>query len=242
MSEVVLDKIQKSYGTTMVVPDLSLEIKQGEFLSLLGPSGCGKTTILRMVAGLEQPTGGKIRIGKRAVYDKSSGVELPPEKRNLGMVFQSYAIWPHLTVLENVIFPLRYRKVPKSEWQGRARKALASVRLEALAERKPHQLSGGQQQRVALARALVATPEVLLLDEPLSNLDANLREEMCDELAALRKEFPITMLYVTHDRMEAFRLSDRIALLNKGLLEQIDTPDGISKNPKSEFVKKFLKV
>lgn len=242
MSEVTLEKVSKSYGTNSVVPGLDLKIPTGEFMSLLGPSGCGKTTILRMIAGLETPTSGTIRIGDRAVYEESPPVDLPPEKRDLGMVFQSYAIWPHLTVLENVIFPLRYRKVPKPEWKERAHKALSSVRLDHLSERRPHQLSGGQQQRVALARALVATPQVLLLDEPLSNLDANLREEMCDELARLRQEFPITMIYVTHDRTEAFRLSDRIALLNRGNLEQLDTPEEILKNPKSEFVRKFLKV
>jgi ABC-type Fe3+/spermidine/putrescine transport system ATPase subunit len=194
-----------------------------------------------MIAGLERPSGGVIRLDDQVVSDASAGIEVAPERRQLGMVFQSYAIWPHLTVFENVEFPLRCRKVPADERLRRCEQILASVQLSPLASRKPNQLSGGQQQRVALARALVAEPKVLLLDEPLSNLDANLRDEMCDELIRLRGKFPVTVIYVTHDQSEAFRMSDRIALLNRGELEQLGTPEEIRSAPRSDFVRRFLK-
>jgi iron(III) transport system ATP-binding protein len=195
-----------------------------------------------MIAGLDHPTQGTISIGEKPVYQSEKKIDIPPEKRNLGMVFQSYAIWPHMTVIKNVMFPLRYRDIPKEKRRELAMEALKTVRLETLAERKPSQLSGGQQQRVALARALVARPDVVLLDEPLSNLDANLREEMCEEFIQLRKVFPMTMIYVTHDQTEAFKLSDRIALLNKGVLEQLASPEELRSQPQSDFVKKFLKL
>lgn len=242
MSSVSLVSISKNYGTNNIVSQLDLEIGEHQFLSLLGPSGCGKTTILRMIAGLERPSEGTIHLGDQAVYDPASRINVPPERRGLGMVFQSYAVWPHLTVFENVEFPLKCRHLPKTERKERCERALASVQLASLAHRKPNQLSGGQQQRVALARALVAQPKVLLLDEPLSNLDANLRDEMCDEIAGLRERFPITMIYVTHDQSEAFRLSDRIALLNRGQLEQLGSPEELRTSPRTDFVRRFLKL
>lgn len=241
MSTVDLKGIRKMYGTNTVIPGLDLEIKQNEFISLLGPSGCGKTTLLRMIAGLDDPTNGTIQIGGQVVCDDKSGVNIPPEKRRLGMVFQSYAVWPHMTVKQNVEFPLKCQKVKKAEREERCLEALRAVRMEAYADRKPNQLSGGQQQRVALARALVARPKVLLLDEPLSNLDANLREEMCGEIEKLKKTHPMTMIYVTHDQSEAFRLSDRIALMSEGKIEQLGTPSDLRTNPRSEFVKKFIR-
>jgi len=242
MSSINLSHIHKSYGNAVIVPDLSLEIHEHEFISLLGPSGCGKTTVLRMIAGLEPPTSGRILIGDQVVFDDKHETLVPPEKRHLGMVFQSYAIWPHMTVFNNVAFPLRCQKKTKSEIQSSVKTALENVQMETLSQRKPHQLSGGQQQRVALARALVSQPKVILLDEPLSNLDANLRDEMCDELEKLHSNTKMTMIYVTHDQSEAFRLSDRIAVMNEGKIEQLDQPDALRSAPKSEFVKKFLKL
>ncbi|MCB0403730.1 MAG: ABC transporter ATP-binding protein [Bdellovibrionales bacterium] len=241
MSQVTLSALKKSYGATVVVPGLDLEVRDGEFLSLLGPSGCGKTTVLRMVAGLETPSGGNISLGDSLIFSAEKGINVPPERRNLGMVFQSYAVWPHMTVLQNVCFPLKVRGIKKEEQQRRAEKVLASVQLGHLSYRKPNQLSGGQQQRVALARALVAEPSVLLLDEPLSNLDAVLRDEMCEIILELRKKYAYTMLYVTHDQKEAFRMSDRIALLDKGELVQSGSPQEIRENPKTEFVSRFIR-
>jgi len=242
MSQVRLDSLTKRYGDNEVVKRVALEIKDGEFLSLLGPSGCGKTTILRMIAGLEEPSEGQISIGSDPVFDGAKGIDVAPEKRGLGMVFQSYAIWPHLSVVDNVAFPLRCQGIGKKKRKETALRFLESVKLDGLAHRKPHQLSGGQQQRVALARALVAEPRVLLLDEPLSNLDAILRDEMCDELLAIRKDHPVTMIYVTHDQKEATKLSNRIALLKLGELVQLGTAQELRDSPKNDFVKKFLRI
>jgi len=242
MNRVVLSNISKTFSETSVIPTLSLSIGENEFLSLLGPSGCGKTTIIRMIAGLENPTQGSIQIGEDCVFDSEKGISIPPEKRGLGMVFQSYALWPHMTVLENIAFPLKCQKVSPSQIKERCEKILAQVQLGGLENRKPNQLSGGQQQRVALARALVYQPKVLLLDEPLSNLDANLREEMCEQIGQIKKQSPISMIYVTHDQNEAVRLSDRIAILNKGKIEQIGTPSELREKPANEFVRNFLKI
>lgn len=241
MSSVRFEKVAKSFATVSVIQPLDLTIAPGEFLSLLGPSGCGKTTLLRMVAGLESPTAGRIWIGNELASDPQNRHQLPPEKRGLAMVFQSYALWPHMTVLENVAFSLKLRGISRDAREAKARTVLESVRLGDLSARRPSQLSGGQQQRVALARALAAEPKVMLLDEPLSNLDANLRDEMCDEIRDLRKTFPMTMIYVTHDQNEAFRLSDRIAIMNKGVLEQLASPSEIQEAPASEFVRNFLR-
>ncbi|WP_375759097.1 ABC transporter ATP-binding protein [Corallococcus exercitus] len=238
MAAIVLEGLVKAYGGTPVVRGLSLEVGQGELVSLLGPSGCGKTTTLRMLAGLEHPDAGVIRLGNDVVA--GPGVRVPPEKRGLGMVFQSYAIWPHRSVEANVAYPLMLRKVPRHEVASRVREALRWVRLEAYAARMPHELSGGQLQRVALARALVAGPRVLLLDEPLSNLDAALREELRAEIAALRARLGTTLVFVTHDQGEALALSDRIAVMNRGVIEQVDTPERLYRQPATPFVAGFV--
>ena len=222
MADVRLTSLVKRYGDNEVVRGLDLHVRDGEIVCLLGPSGCGKTTTLRMVAGLERPTAGEVSIGDRPV--SSAGLFVPPEERRLGMVFQSYAVWPHMRVLDNVMFPLDVAGMARSEAEERAIEALASVKLHGLDARYPHQLSGGQQQRVALARALVAEPEVLLLDEPLSNLDARLREEMRDEIRALVKRIGVTVIFVTHDQEEALGLSDRVAVMDRGVIQQLDTP------------------
>ncbi|MFB1478972.1 ABC transporter ATP-binding protein [Corallococcus sp. RDP092CA] len=238
MAAIVLEGLVKAYGGTPVVRGLSLHVGQGEFVSLLGPSGCGKTTTLRMLAGLEHPDAGVIRLGDEVVA--GPGVRVPPERRGLGMVFQSYAIWPHRSVEANVAYPLALRRVPRHEVASRVREALRWVRLESFAARMPHELSGGQLQRVALARALVAGPRVLLLDEPLSNLDAALREELRAEIAALRARLGTTLVFVTHDQGEALALSDRIAVMNRGVIEQVDTPERLYREPATPFVAGFV--
>lgn len=240
MSDVTLEHINKIYDENVVVKDFNLKIKEGEFVSFLGPSGCGKTTTLRMVAGLEQPTSGKILLGADIVNDDSTKIFVSPERRRIGMVFQSYAVWPHMTVFQNVAYPLKIKKIKKSELIERVAKAISQVRLNGLEKRYPHQLSGGQQQRVALARALVMKPRVLLLDEPLSNLDAKLREEMRVEIRELQREIKVTVIYVTHDQIEALTMSNRIVVMDKGVIQQIGTPEEIQRSPKNEFVKRFL--
>ena len=227
MADIEITGLHKSYGSQAVVRGLDLRIANGDVVCLLGPSGCGKTTTLRMVAGLEAPTTGMIRIGGEVV--SGPGLFVPPERRRLGMVFQNYAVWPHLRVVENVAFPLQVRGDPTA--RERALAALRQVQLAELAERYPHQLSGGQQQRVALARALVAEPRVLLLDEPLSNLDARLREEMRDEIRSLVKRIGVTVLLVTHDQEEALAIADRIAVIDRGVVEQEDTPTALYEHP-----------
>ncbi|MDY7231472.1 ABC transporter ATP-binding protein [Hyalangium rubrum] len=238
MAAIALQDLVKSYGTTPVVRGLSLEVREGELVSLLGPSGCGKTTTLRMLAGLEHPDAGVIRIGGETVA--GPGIRIPPERRGLGMVFQSYAVWPNRSVEANVAYPLTLRRLPKAEIATRVREALRWVRLEALAARMPHELSGGQLQRVALARALVSSPRVLLLDEPLSNLDAALREELRAEIATLRARLGTTMIFVTHDQAEALALSDRIAVMNRGVIEQVDAPERLYHEPATPFVAGFV--
>jgi iron(III) transport system ATP-binding protein len=238
MAAIALENLVKSFGATPVVRGLTLDVREGELVSFLGPSGCGKTTTLRMLAGLEHPEAGVIRIGGETVV--GPGVRVPPEKRGLGMVFQSYAVWPHRSVEANVAYPLALRRLSKAEIAGRVREALRWVRLEALATRMPHELSGGQLQRVALARALVSSPRVLLLDEPLSNLDAALREELRAEIAALRARLGTTMVFVTHDQGEALALSDRIAVMNHGVIEQVDAPERLYREPSTPFVAAFV--
>ena len=233
-----LKSVTKTYGAVAVLQPLDLTVARGEFVSLLGPSGCGKTTTLRLIAGLEEPTSGEIILDGRSVAGPQGFV--PPEKRNLGMVFQSYAIWPHMTVFENVSYPLKIRKVEKEKLQQRVQSVLAALKLDKLGERYPHELSGGQQQRVALGRALVMEPVMLLLDEPLSNLDAKLRVGMRAEIKNLQREFHTTVIYVTHDQDEAFAMSDRIVLMNAGRVEQNSAPSEFRANPASEFVREFL--
>ena len=238
MSKLVLRNVSRTFGSFTAVENFNLALEEGELVSLLGPSGCGKTTTLRMIAGFMTPTAGTIELDGQVISSPTSS--LPPEKRQMSMIFQSYAIWPNMTVAENVGFGLKVRKVKADEIRRRVGEILEVVQLGALRDRYPAELSGGQQQRVALARSIVVKPAVLLLDEPLSNLDANLREEMRFEIRRLHDEFKITTVYVTHDQAEAMVTSDRIAVMNKGRVEQIDAPYALYGHPKTRFVAGFI--
>ena len=242
MPRIELRGVRKSYGGggPNAVEDLDLDIADGEFMCLLGPSGCGKTTTLRMIAGLEHLSDGAIRVGPRVVDSVAAGVFVPPERREMGLVFQSYAHWPHLTIERNTDFGLRLRKVPKAEREARVAQVMRTLGIEAYRERYPSQLSGGQQQRVALARMLAVNPEVLLLDEPLSNLDAALRLEMRAELKRLHREFRTTIVFVTHDQWEAMTLATTIAVMSQGRLQQVGTPNEIYDRPANRFVAQFV--
>ena len=237
-----LSNLHKRYDSKVAVNDLNLTINQGEFVTLLGPSGCGKTTTLRMVAGFTPPTHGTIKLDGDTITSTSAHRHLPPEKRGMGMVFQSYAVWPHMNVFNNVAYPLKLKHMPRSEVCERTLHALEMVKLAGMDKRYPNQLSGGQQQRVALARALVMEPRVLLLDEPLSNLDAKLREAMRLEIVELQKRLAITVIYVTHDQSEALVMSDRIVVMNEGEVQQVGTPDEIYNFPGNRFVADFIGV
>ena len=238
MSKLVLRNITKSFGGYTAVDNLNLTLHEGELVSLLGSSGCGKTTTLRMIAGFMTPTEGTIELDGQVISSPQSS--LPPEKRQMSMIFQSYAIWPNMTVEENVGYGLKLRKISSDEAKRRVAQMLDVVQLAPLRDRYPAELSGGQQQRVALARSIVVKPAVLLLDEPLSNLDANLREEMRFEIRRLHDEFKITTVYVTHDQAEAMVTSDRIAVMNQGRVEQIDAPYALYGRPKTRFVAGFI--
>jgi iron(III) transport system ATP-binding protein len=238
VASVELRGLTKRYGSLAVVDDVSLRIEHGLLVCLLGPSGCGKTTTLRLIAGFVEPSAGEIAVGDRVV--SSTARTLPPEQRNMSMIFQSYALWPHMTVTENVAYGLTLRKLDKALIASKVQTILAVTKLEALAARYPGELSGGQQQRVALARALIVEPETLLLDEPLSNLDANLREEMRFEVRRLHDEYRYTTVYVTHDQSEAMTTADLIAVMNAGRIEQAGTPEEIYNRPRSEFVARFI--
>ena len=231
---LALSRLTKQYGATAAVADVSLEVAQGELVALLGPSGCGKTTTLRMIVGLVVPTAGDVILLGRRI----TGV--PPYQRDMGMVYQHYALFPHLNVAQNVAFGLEMRQVPQPEIRARVAEALALVRLENFEGRRIRELSGGQQQRVALARALVIKPAVLLLDEPLSNLDAKLREEMRGEIREIQRRLGITTVFVTHDQVEALTMADRVAVMNRGRLEQVGTPEEIYERPVSRFVASFI--
>jgi len=233
-SDVAVSALRKSFGSFEALKDVSLEIRRGEFFSLLGPSGCGKTTLLRVIAGFEDPDSGSVAIDGRDVLG------LPPDKRRCNTVFQNYALFPHLTVFENVAFPLRIRKVPAKLARDLVMRHLAMVQLEAHADKKPSMLSGGQKQRVAIARALINEPSVLLLDEPLSALDAKLRQHMLLELDAIHDKVGITFIYVTHDQSEALSVSDRLAVMDGGRVLQVGTPQEIYESPKSDFVARFI--
>jgi ABC-type Fe3+/spermidine/putrescine transport system ATPase subunit len=228
------------YGPVVAVHDVSFAVQPGEQLTLLGPSGCGKTTTLRALAGLERPSAGTIRIGGRVVYSSADHIDIPAEKRGLSMVFQSYAIWPHMTVFDNVAYGLRVRKRPRAEIETRVRESLDLVQMGAFAARRASQLSGGQQQRVALARAIAFSPPVLLFDEPLSNLDAKLRADMRIELRELQHRLGVTSVYVTHDLEEALAMSDRIVVMRDGVIEQAGTPTDIYARPRNRFVADFV--
>ncbi|WP_431283586.1 ABC transporter ATP-binding protein [Humitalea sp. 24SJ18S-53] len=238
MSRLSIQGLTKAYGTNRVVDNIDLTLEEGEFVSLLGPSGCGKTTTLRMIAGFVDPNEGTISLNGEVI--SAHGAVLPPEKRGMSMIFQSYAVWPNMTVAENVGFGLKLRKLSSEEIRRRVGEILEVVQMGHLAGRYPAELSGGQQQRVALARAIVVKPAVLLLDEPLSNLDANLREEMRFEIRRLHDEFRITTVYVTHDQSEAMATSDRIAVMNAGRIEQVDAPHMLYTRPRTRFVAGFI--
>ena len=237
--DIRLEDITKSFGEKKVVDGLSLEIGSGSFTTLLGPSGCGKTTLLRMIAGLETPDSGRITLGGRCVYSSDEGIIIPPEKRGLGFVFQDFALWPHMKVKENVAFGLKAQK-KLSGLDRKVKEALHAVQLDEYAERYPAELSGGQQQRVSFARAIVTEPECILFDEPLSALDAMLREEMRSELKALVDERGITSVFVTHDQSEAMSLSDMIAVMSSGRIEQYGSPEEIYSHPASTFAARFV--
>lgn len=238
MSFLVLSDLEKRYGALTVVKGVDLSVDKGKLVCLLGPSGCGKTTTLRLVAGFVPADGGEIRVGGKVVSSRAGTV--PPENRNMSMIFQSYALWPHMTVFQNVAYGLKLKKLPAGEIEERVRSILAVTQLSALSARYPGELSGGQQQRVSLARALVVKPEILLLDEPLSNLDANLREEMRFEIRRLHDEFRYTTVYVTHDQAEAMTTADMIVVMSDGRIEQAGTPEDIYARPETEFVARFI--
>ena len=234
MVDVHLRGVTKRFGRVVAVDSIDLDVEDGEFIVLLGPSGCGKTTTLRLIAGLEKPDSGKICFGNRDV------TRLPPRKRNVSMVFQSYAVWPHMKVFDNIAFPLKVKKYPPEEIKRRVRWAAELLQIEDLLDRYPAQLSGGQRQRVAVARAIVVEPDVLLMDEPLSNLDALLRVRMRSELKKLQRKLGITTIYVTHDQVEAMTMGDRIAVMNRGRIIQVGTPEEVYSKPKNLFVAGFI--
>ena len=238
MSEIRIVELEKRYGAVVALRGISATVRSGDLLALLGPSGCGKTTTLQLLAGFAAPDGGQIWLGDRLLSSPAQTV--PPEKRNMSLVFQSYALWPHMTVADNVAFGLQLRKLPRDEIRRRVARMLEVVNLGGYQRRYPHELSGGQQQRVALARALVVEPDTLLLDEPLSNLDANLREQMRFEIRRIHDETGITTVYVTHDQAEAMVIADRIAVMHAGLIEQIGAPAEIYETPRSRFVASFI--
>lgn len=240
MSSVEFKNVSKEYNGIRILNNLSFKVNDGEFVSFLGPSGCGKTTSLRIIAGLEKNDSGEISIGEELIASPERKVLIPTRERNLGMVFQSYAIWPHMTIFDNVAFPLRMKKIDSQEIRNKVEEALEIVELKGFSERYPNTLSGGQQQRVALARGLVARPKVLLLDEPLSNLDAKLREKMRKDIREIQQRFKMTCIYVTHDQIEAFSMSDRIMIMERGNILQFATPQEIRSNPMNDFVKDFI--
>ena len=238
MASVKISHITKSFGDNTVLKEFTETFRDGEFVTLLGPSGCGKTTMLRIIAGFEKPTSGELYLDEQLVSGGKTFI--PPEKRAIGMVFQSYAVWPHMNVFDNIAYPLAIRHTAKGEIRQSVERVLDIVHLKQYAERYPNQLSGGQQQRVALARALVAAPGLLLLDEPLSNLDAKLRESMRFEIKEIQKKTGITVVYVTHDQTEAMAMSDRIFLINRGVVQQSGSPEEIYNRPANQFVADFL--
>ncbi|MBO9351095.1 MAG: sn-glycerol-3-phosphate ABC transporter ATP-binding protein UgpC [Thermomicrobium sp.] len=234
MAQVIYDQVTKRFDGVIAVNDLTLEVKDGEFLVLVGPSGCGKTTALRCLAGLEEVTSGDIIIGDRVV------THVPPKDRDIAMVFQNYALYPHMTVYENMAFGLKLRKVPKQEIDRRVKEVAEMLGIQDLLNRKPRQLSGGQRQRVALGRAIVREPQVFLMDEPLSNLDAKLRVQTRGELIKLQRRLGVTTIYVTHDQVEAMTMGHRIAVMNQGVLQQLDTPENLYDHPANLFVATFI--
>jgi len=237
---ITIKNLTKHFGKVAAVNNVSLEIEAGSFLTLLGPSGCGKTTLLRCVAGLEDPDGGEIYIGNKLVFSYEKGISIPSGKRDLGLVFQNYALWPHMKVDKNITFALEIQKMPKEEMQKRVKESLAEVKMEGYEDRYPREMSGGQQQRIALARMLAYRPKVFLMDEPLSNLDARLRMDMRSELKRLHHVSGATTIYVTHDQVEALTMSTKIAVMKEGVIQQLDVPDKVYHFPANIFVADFI--
>lgn len=237
---IVINNLTKRFGQVIAINNVSLTIEPGTFLTLLGPSGCGKTTLLRCVAGLEDPDEGEIYIGNTLVFSARQGISLPAGQRNLGLVFQNYALWPHMTVYQNMTFALEIQKLPKAEMDRRVKESLAEVQMLGYEDRYPREMSGGQQQRIALARMLAYRPKVFLMDEPLSNLDARLRMDMRSELKRLHHVAGATTIYVTHDQVEALTMSSRIAVMKDGIIQQVDTPDRVYHYPANLFVADFI--
>jgi multiple sugar transport system ATP-binding protein len=240
MAFIQISSLSKSFGETVAVDTVTMEIAEGSFTSFLGPSGCGKTTLLRMIAGLEEPDEGEIRVRDKIIFSSSQKISASAKKRQMGLVFQSYALWPHMTVFDNVAYGLKTRKVPKNEIKEKAASILSMMKMGELKDRYPSELSGGQQQRVAISRMLAVDPTILLMDEPLSNLDAKLRMEMRTELKRLHRDTGITIIYVTHDQIEAFSLSTCVAVMDKGRIQQYDTPESIYDRPGNLFVAGFI--
>jgi ABC-type sugar transport system ATPase subunit len=237
---ITINNLSKHFGKVVALDNVSLAIEPGTFVTLLGPSGCGKTTLLRCVAGLEDPDGGEIYIGDELVFSYEKGISLPSGKRDLGLVFQNYALWPHMKVYKNMTFALEIKKLPRADMRNRVREALAEVKMEGYEDRYPREMSGGQQQRIALARMLAYRPKVFLMDEPLSNLDARLRMDMRTELKRLHHASGATTIYVTHDQVEALTMSTNIAVMKEGVIQQMDTPDAIYRYPANLFVADFV--
>ena len=240
MEEIRLSGVAKSYGRAAAVRDLELTVERGEFLTILGPSGCGKTTTLRVIAGLEDPDAGEVKLGSRVVFSRDQGILVPPEQRNLGLIFQSYALWPHMTVARNITLALKERRMPAEEIRRRLDDALERVQLIPYRDRYPSELSGGQQQRVAVARLIALKPSILLMDEPLSNLDAVLRTEMRGELRRLHQDLGATTVYVTHDQIEALTLSDIVVVMSGGVIQQRASPFDVYHRPATLFVADFI--
>ena len=240
MEEIHLTGIRKSYGKEVAVRHLDLTVEPGAFLTILGPSGCGKTTTLRVIAGLEEPEAGEIRFGDRLIFSRQKGVIVPPESRNLGLIFQSYALWPHMTVERNITLGLNQMRLSAGETAERLEAALEKVQMKPYQLRYPSELSGGQQQRVALARMIASRSSILLMDEPLSNLDAKLRVEMRSEILRLQRALAATTIYVTHDQTEAMTMGDRVMVLDQGVVQQVAQPDELYRRPANEFVARFI--
>jgi iron(III) transport system ATP-binding protein len=240
MPEIAVESLVKTFGDQRALDHVDFDVKDGELFTLLGPSGCGKSTTLMSIAGFQRPEEGAIRVGAQAVFDAAKGIALPAEHRNLGIVFQSYAVWPHMTVAENLAFPLKVRRLKRAEIKRRIAETLELVEMEPYEKRYPHELSGGQQQRVALARALVYSPSVLLLDEPFSNLDAKLRIRARSWVKDLQHRLGLTTIFVTHDQDEALSMSDRIAVMSNGEIQQIGTPEDVYQRPANRFVAEFV--
>ncbi|MFA7407098.1 MAG: ABC transporter ATP-binding protein [Anaerolineaceae bacterium] len=237
---IIIENVTKTFGDVVAVDDLSLEIDSGQFITLLGPSGCGKTTLLRCISGLEEPDNGEIVIADKIVFSRKKGISLPPGQRDLGLVFQNYALWPHMTVYKNITFALEIQKMSKGDMDQRVKESLAQVQMDGYEDRYPREMSGGQQQRIALARMLAYRPSVFLLDEPLSNLDARLRIDMRTELKRLHHDSKATTIYVTHDQLEAMTMSTKIAVMKLGVVQQFDTPNQVYHYPSKLFVADFI--